>query len=1149
MIKITLNSTQDGVSYQSLDKNFTFYINDRPKNGSLKSISEIGLSNKTYFIFTCKDWHDDKTDISNLRYKMVYNDFNLNKTLNSNSSKLNLDFSTNTTVNVIPSNEQIDIINNMTLLKDWDKNKEALFVFNTFKDEEKIDVYCLVKDEFDIINIKSTSIKIIGERNVKYSHYDELITDILSNIDLSYNVNTTLSDVYKRSFILRSLTDNILNSKVQNLESVNRTSVTVNNQFLKVADVKCNKDLCNNRGLCILRDTFISCFCDIGYYGPNCQISSKLYPKVKNMYNKLIDNLLKTITQGPANEAFISIYNLAISASSFLDWKDRKLIIDNIPELFYTCTRLYSKDEMIEYFKLFMSSVDHSYNFGIEKMLPFKDFTNYDTFENEEFERNIIPGIEEELFGKPISLNDNLKLESRSNINSRRHMNETTLINSTESNVTNNNNNTISNDASENNNVRSQSGARNDFLNPVLKEEFKEYFESIVKEINKIIKFYVSTISEENVNLQYRSLFDIAVADEMANKGIIKKKNSNLVYDNIILNIAYHGRYYNYKKSLEGFKDKYIPYYEMDDCLKNYINNILKPKELNLAIVQITYKSSPFLYEEKLYTNYTSMLTGIEVVDIKSNEILNIKDCSLYSTNSTSNSSISGSDQIKIYFPVDNYYIPRFINNWKELVEPSKQKSKDDDVFTNPIYITDSGVISNKTVSDRINSFYVPLNFSCKYLNEETKEFFNEGMKYKNFTEEGYFECQSNHLTYFNVEYYLNPKSFKLDSRFFYLSKFQILKNIQNYIYNFAFYLFITMISIFVIHVIINIIKNTCFENEDSICSKLKEEIVKVNLPYHLDYNFSSYSEFDNVNIHPKSALEIINKKRTPYLNNLKHIKSLRDIHPDLIGNNNIKDASIDCAKSNVIKVKISNNENINLSSDFKSNSSSNSKISSIFNSNSLILSENRNHSNFENNNNSFDSKNKNIDNLENPKVGYNNHINNDEEINNNIFVDNFEMNDELDSYNKDYKLNNNDEVNKIQNNFIYTRSNPLRKGSTLKMIDEKISSQNNDDDGVIVEYNKENSENNYPKLSNSCSFEKRLMELAHSKLTMCHFLCRNLYNRHILINGLRFTFSYGKFVKLGNLITFFSIIACMNTIFLILKEEFLSSSVSLILF
>ena len=362
---------------------------------------------------------------------------------------------------------------------------------------------------------------------------------------------------------------------------------------------------------------------------------------------------------------------------------------------------------------------------------------------------------------------------------------------------------------------------------------------SRVKDIMKDYKLIENITSIDNSfyfysNLEYYYPF-VNIGNCLNNlytTNINKTHNSNIdnIYDNYGLIFIYYKTspfIYDaniYKSAVSSLISVNIYDYFTDEVID--IKNCTLMNDFNIGNFNDLNNKRQLINKHLQETNNNNSITNLtDIKNINSYENTNILSNKNFTSINKSKALKKNINNISLYFPVSNILIPKLIvelftttnnNNNKiifpkednlELIskynnkfDPSNQLSITDYYFTEPRYIVkNSGEVLNKTISDRIQEAYVPINFTCYYIDEETLELREGGMIYSNYTSNNYFECQSEHLTDFSISYYLNPSEVNVLSRFYYLNRFMLYKYIGNYNYNYSLFYFISLFGFFVI--------------------------------------------------------------------------------------------------------------------------------------------------------------------------------------------------------------------------------------------------------------------------------------------------------------------------------------------------------------
>lgn len=1088
VFNLEILATNDGFFFFSIMKEFNIIINDIPRNGNLYTFPFIGLNEVTNFLFSCKKWDDDITNKKDLVYKIMYED--LNNFTTTNQTYID-EFDREDLANIEVFNDKISkIAESMTVIKDWSKDNEAIYLFS-FTDKKIKQKYfkisCFVKDSFNEINVYSVPIKIVENTQV---NYNALIESLDKNNDLDSLDEISLKEILKRSFLFKSLTDSIKNNTliIDDSLSVNRTIIKPNNLFLEVADATCSNDVCNNNGICFLRNSFISCRCNQAFNGRNCQINSKSYKILVNIHKKLYELYNINFDKGDAEDGYLIMYNLVYASTNYLRWEDRELLRHyDFKDILKNYSVKFGKTSVFANRNVILGIYDNLFNFGVSRLLPLKDVTNYDHFSIYDFKR---PKVDENIEN---SINNEIK--------KNRLLNESFPLNQ----------------------------ERDNILSDAYKLEYKVYFDDLLFDIQGPIKDIISNLNENNPFIEYHSNKDLNNRIFEVNNNLNSTTSNNIIYENFNFQFAFHKRNFDSMQYFSKNTEYYLPKFNAEECLNNFYDEFYPEKEMKLVLAILNFKSSPFIYEEKLYSNYTSTVFGLKFYDSTDNyNELKIEKCS---------KSGEESKNIKLYFPVDNIYMPRFINEWRNLMNPKSQITQEDSIFSDPIFIDENGNISNKTVSERINSYYVPVNFTCEYYSLVEEKFKSDGLNYTDFTDENYYECSSQHLTYFSVKYYFNSKVFTTNGRFFFIPKIQIFKNMNNFFVNYGIIIMAFLLIILIFHILAYFIYDIAFNN-DNLISTIKEIVLKVNLPYLKEYNFNYGNKYEFIEVEAKEINNII--ERSPnYIDNIindednffqtghKVLKEMIEQRNERRKKENMKsivnvgfsklkiNSEIDKHSEDIMSLDENKTiKNLNVSSNTEKNLCSNNNISMSKDSNNCDLLNNPS----------------NIGNNKEFKVYKNdaNYLN---------FLEDLDLND-IEKYRNEEGIN--DEKN--MNNYI--AGNNIKKDKKLKLGEVDVINDDNfindieNKDEIINDKNNKDADK-YPILNPNLSFENQLVEIVHSPLSTCEFFLRNLCKRHFFTSIVfKFCMIFGKFKRICILVAHLSLIALFNSLFIVIKSD-----------
>ena len=182
------------------------------------------------------------------------------------------------------------------------------------------------------------------------------------------------------------------------------------------------------------------------------------------------------------------------------------------------------------------------------------------------------------------------------------------------------------------------------------------------------------------------------------------------------------------------------------------------------------------------------------------------------------------------------------------MLDPTTQYNVNSSIFAMPIYITPNGQVTNDTIKQRIDKYFLPFNFSCMFYNPSINNFNSNGMVYYNFSS-NYYNCKSTHLTSFKVDYFQILPSFKTLGRFYYITHIELLFYFGNYLENYGLLIIMFILGIYLIVVIFYSICENYKKERLVLLDYLKKEIIKINIPYSRDYNYNLNIQFQSENI------------------------------------------------------------------------------------------------------------------------------------------------------------------------------------------------------------------------------------------------------------------------------------------------------------
>ena len=279
-------------------------------------------------------------------------------------------------------------------------------------------------------------------------------------------------------------------------------------------------------------------------------------------------------------------------------------------------------------------------------------------------------------------------------------------------------------------------------------------------------------------------------------------------------------------------------------CLETTMIQSQGNPSYRVFLTAIIWKVSPYMSEQELYWNTSSPVITFKFLDYDNGEKIYLSNCG------------DTDNQIQLYFPQNTYRYVERINRQRDYLSPENQFDLNDDIFCDPVYINKSGAVFNSTPEERINTYFLGFNFSCKYYKVSSEDqnditLTNETLDFHLYTKENYVQCLANKLVQeaygeFVVDSYLIPNDFHINSRFFYLKHYMLLLWGENYTNNQAFYYFIVLVALYagLSLAYIYIEKKHVIEMER--LGSLKSEVAKINMPYRDEYIFNNDLNLDN---------------------------------------------------------------------------------------------------------------------------------------------------------------------------------------------------------------------------------------------------------------------------------------------------------------
>jgi hypothetical protein len=633
------------------------------------------------------------------------------------------------------------------------------------------------------------------------------------------------------------------------------------------------------------------------------------------------------------------------------------------------------------------------------------------------------------------------------------------------------------------------------------------YFTTLKSNFDSLLEFYAKNLKNITSLIKYKTKnFDVY---------IVKLDNT-----------------FDFSNFFQDEIKSYQSYFDCKECIDFNMKTKYRKSNYTLVMTYVNWKTSPFITVDNLYKNNSSPLIGLNFYDWQSGVKYPIFDCD----NST----------IKFYFPMTNQWLADFINEKREILDPSKQFYIPSAMFNDPMYIEASGKVLNYTIDERYNKYFVPYNFTCDFFNPAVSSFDSSGCNYKNFTELNFFKCECKHLTEFMVNYFQIIPDLRINTRFFYLWHYNLFFYPDNYTYNIAFYILLAIFGLYVSIIFFYSFCDCYIFRKLNIIDYLKAQIVKINLPYKRNYLYNldmimSEADLDRIRhgaVHYQQQEKKLRERQKLSLPEDKGLR-LNDVDVLVLGENiggdhddpiiflprnvvnhddkkhkkffkNLAEEKTKQHESNLnyfkedldgkLGKKAKENEKIKSPLDGSENDKS-EKSAGKFTNSKLISDENG-------------GKLPPILNLDDFSQELN--IFNDKDIGEGIIPP---ADTEKEVVNFDKHLNNflNDEIDREPE--IIVKKN-IREG--LESLEEEHLDE-------------------LPRLAKSYGLEVRLVEFYGINLSFCEFLRRNLSNRHILMVSIfRLSIIYGSFKRIGILICTLSMMMICLTILLTIDETIL---------
>ena len=331
-----------------------------------------------------------------------------------------------------------------------------------------------------------------------------------------------------------------------------------------------------------------------------------------------------------------------------------------------------------------------------------------------------------------------------------------------------------------------------------------------------------------NVEMEeYKEIFVTKIEEEimtfmkfLASQNAVTRRSIIYTSENYYMAVVPVNPSFDDKTFFQDRKSEYRTYVDFMNCL-NYIemDKFANPYYQGYFLY-IEYKFLLFGYNNSYLYNNTSPLIEIKFIDSTTGKEISVTGC-------------ENSNQIKIHMPFNNAIFLEEFNLQKLLYDPKIYKSPDDPIFSDPVYIEESGLVSDDTIEQRIAKYSRRYNISPRYYDEYYKKFELDGINYINFTnDKNFIEYGATHLCKFTTFIIPNNATYHPNGRFYYLARPRILKWFPNYYQSYGSLIFLIFLILYFIYMIICICYDLQFTSQEDLLNYIKEEIVKNFYPY-----------------------------------------------------------------------------------------------------------------------------------------------------------------------------------------------------------------------------------------------------------------------------------------------------------------------------
>lgn len=295
--------------------------------------------------------------------------------------------------------------------------------------------------------------------------------------------------------------------------------------------------------------------------------------------------------------------------------------------------------------------------------------------------------------------------------------------------------------------------------------------------------------------------------------------------------------------------DKFRSYTSFMDCI-NYIQiERLNNPYYSIWFVFIEYKDYPLSYDMDYYKDSISPYITLYFIDAVTNKPIIVEGCE--------------KTPITLFLPFNSVRWVEDINKQKNLYKPENFYGPNNPIFSSPVFINETGFVSDDTVEERIKKYHRNYNFTCNYYNKKINTFNDSGLTFEDINKNNYLICNSTHSTDFNMFILLNDVVYKIDGPFFYLKFPQVFTYWPNYTSNYAFFVIVGLLSYYIITVIFTTCYDWKYYRQEVLLEFLKYNIIKVQMPYNqkIEFNPNQIFPIDDFMFDDRPKNEGINAK------------------------------------------------------------------------------------------------------------------------------------------------------------------------------------------------------------------------------------------------------------------------------------------------